>query len=137
MDEGEIVVEYFDKVQELVNSMRAYNDGISNQYVVDKILRTLTPRFDHVVVTIEETRDLEKLEIEELQHSLEAHEKEWFVKMMEAMRGKIRFADDKSLTAEGSGRMVLRDGDGREVVIEEVLYVPGLKTNLLSLGQLL
>lgn len=63
--------------------------------------------------------------------------KDWFVKMQEVMLGKIKFAYDRSLTAEGSGRVVLRNGDGKEVIIEEVLYVPGLKTNLLSLGQLL
>jgi len=63
--------------------------------------------------------------------------KEWFVKMNEAANGRIKFADNRSLVAEGSGRVVLRGNDGREVVIEEVLYVPGLKTNLISLGQLL
>lgn len=54
--------------------MRACKDGITDEYVVGKILRTLTPRFDHVVMAIEETYDLETLEIEELQHSLEVHE---------------------------------------------------------------
>jgi len=47
--------------------MRACKDSITDQQVVDKILRTLPPRFDHVVVAIEETRDLEKMEIEDLQ----------------------------------------------------------------------
>jgi len=46
-------------------------------------------------------------------------------------------SDDSSLTAEGIGRVVLRDHDGREIMIEEVLYVPWLKTNLLNLSQLL
>jgi len=63
--------------------------------------------------------------------------KEWFVKMEEAANGRIKFADNRSLVAEGSSRVVLQGNDGREVVIEEVLYVPGLKTNLISLGQLL
>lgn len=54
--------------------MRGYKDIITDQQIVDKILRTLPPRFDHVVVAIEETRDLEAMEIEDLQHSLEAHE---------------------------------------------------------------
>ena len=39
--------------------------------------------------------------------------------------------------AEGLGKMVLRGNDGREVIIEEVLYVPGLKTNMISLRRLL
>lgn len=44
--------------------------------------------------------------------------------MKEAMQGKIKFADNKSLTVGGPGRVVLRDSDDREVVIDEVLYVP-------------
>ncbi|BAT90079.1 hypothetical protein VIGAN_06125200 [Vigna angularis var. angularis] len=63
--------------------------------------------------------------------------KDWFVGIKDAAQGKIRFADDRSLMAEGTGRVVLRDAEGKEVTIEEVLYVPGLKSNLLSLGQLL
>lgn len=41
------------------------------------------------------------------------------------------------MNVEGSVRVVLRDAEGKEVEIEEVLYVPGLKTYLLSLGRLL
>lgn len=49
-------------------------DNITNIHVLDKIMRTLPPRFGHVVVSIEETRDLETLKIKELQHSLEVRE---------------------------------------------------------------
>ena len=45
-----------------------------DQMIVEKILRTLSPRFDHIVVAVEESKDLERLKIEELQNSLEAHE---------------------------------------------------------------
>jgi len=74
MEESETISDYFDKIQEHVNAMRACNYSVSDQQVVDKILRTLLPRFDHVVVAIEENRDLDTMEIEELRHSLEAHE---------------------------------------------------------------
>jgi len=63
--------------------------------------------------------------------------KEWFVRIQEPPTyRKVRFADNSSLTAEGVGRVVLRDLDEREIIVEDVLYVPGLKTNLMSLGQL-
>lgn len=52
-----------------------------------------------------------------------------FVKMKEVLNCKIKFVDDRSLTAEGYERVVLRDENGRKVVIDEVLFVPGLKTN--------
>ncbi|RDX78532.1 hypothetical protein CR513_41174, partial [Mucuna pruriens] len=45
--------------------------------------------------------------------------------------------DEGSLTVEGTGKVVFRNTDGKETIIEEVLYVPGIKTNLLSLSQLL
>lgn len=74
MEENETIVDYFDKIQEHVIAMRVYKDSITNQQVVDKILRTLPLRFDHVVVVIEEMKDLNVMDIEELQHSLKAHE---------------------------------------------------------------
>jgi len=71
MEENEITAEYFEKVQELVNAMRACKNGITDQLVLDKILRTLPQRFDHLVVTIEQTQDLDSMDLEDLQHSLE------------------------------------------------------------------
>jgi len=42
--------------------------------VVEKILRTLTPAFDHIVVDIEESKELDAMTVEEFQNSLEAYE---------------------------------------------------------------
>ncbi|RDY09712.1 hypothetical protein CR513_05884, partial [Mucuna pruriens] len=42
--------------------------------VVDKIPRTLPLEFDYVAATIEESKDLDTIEVEELQHSFEMHE---------------------------------------------------------------
>lgn len=74
MEENETVAEYFDKIKGLVNAMKMCNEKVSDQHVVHKVLQSLPLRFDHLVITIEETKDLETLEMEELQHSLEAHE---------------------------------------------------------------
>ncbi|XP_006588254.1 uncharacterized protein [Glycine max] len=63
--------------------------------------------------------------------------KEWFISLDDSSKSKVRFADGSSLTAEGISRVAFRDTNGKETIIEEVLYVPGLKTNLLSLGKLL
>lgn len=54
--------------------MKSCHELISDQQIVEKLLRTLTPRFDHIVVAIKESKDLSKMKGEELMHSLEAHE---------------------------------------------------------------
>ncbi|RDX83881.1 hypothetical protein CR513_35157, partial [Mucuna pruriens] len=64
MEDSESIANCFDKIQELVNVMRACKEKVTDQQVVDKILRTL----------LIESKDLDTMEVEELQHSLEAHE---------------------------------------------------------------
>ncbi|RDX76718.1 putative mitochondrial protein, partial [Mucuna pruriens] len=73
MEEKESIANYFDRIQ-LVNAMRACKENVTDQQVVDKILRTLPLEFDYGAATIEELKDLNSMEVEELQHSLEAHE---------------------------------------------------------------
>ncbi|RDY12354.1 hypothetical protein CR513_02868, partial [Mucuna pruriens] len=74
MEEKESVANYFDGIQELVNAMRICKEKVTDQQVVDKILRTLPPEFDYIAATIKESKDLDTMEVEELQHSLEALE---------------------------------------------------------------
>ncbi|OIW20142.1 hypothetical protein TanjilG_02122 [Lupinus angustifolius] len=74
MKKGESIAEYFTKIGSLSNLMKGCGEAVRDQLVVEKVLRTLTSKFDHVVVAIEESKDLESFKIEELQSSLEAHE---------------------------------------------------------------
>lgn len=41
---------------------------------MEKILRTLTPKFDYIIMAIEESKDVSKMKVEELLSSLEAYE---------------------------------------------------------------
>ena len=52
----------------------AYEEKISEETIVAKVLRSLTPKFDHVVTAIEETMDLLVLSVDELMSSFQAHE---------------------------------------------------------------
>ena len=288
MEEQEMVGSYFARVQALTNQMKIYGEKVTDTMIVEKILRTLTQKFDHIVVAVEESRDLESLKVEDLQSTLEAHEqrliernaekpleqalqaqawkrgdfkkgkfsekgkfkkgreewrnqknsnfnapdqqrkffkkpdgkpnsekkkvdrrnvqcwtcqklghfasecsvnnagtsrqaneahmaeedsseeqvllmartdselnrsnvwyldtgcsnhmtghKEWFVTLDEAVKTKVKFADDRTVQAEGMGQILVQRKDGKESFISNVLYVPNMKSNLLSLGQLL
>ncbi|XP_019431815.1 PREDICTED: uncharacterized protein LOC109338919 [Lupinus angustifolius] len=62
------------KILSLTNQMRSCGEEIKEQTMVEKVLRTLTPKYDHIVVVVEESKNLEDYKVEELQGSLEAHE---------------------------------------------------------------
>ncbi|KAE9598796.1 hypothetical protein Lalb_Chr15g0084801 [Lupinus albus] len=88
--------------------MKACGEMMSDQTMVEKILRTLSPKFDHIVVAIEESKKLSELKIEELQGSLEAHEQRLNERAMEkSSDGQALFTQNTrrtSYTARGKGR---------------------------------
>lgn len=49
----ESLVEYFTKVITLTNNMKNYGETFIHQAIEEKVLRSLTPRFYHIVVAIE------------------------------------------------------------------------------------
>ncbi|XP_073220721.1 uncharacterized protein [Cicer arietinum] len=194
MEEDEVVADYFNRVQVVVNQIRTNGESLTEVVIIEKILRTLTQRYDHIVVAIEESKDLDNMKVEDLRGSLEAHElrvrerskkvqreddeapmaaedsdsdevlmattkldddcpepwyldtccsnhmtdhKEWFVSIDDKVKREIRFADNSSVMAEGIGKLLIQRRDDKQSFICDVLYMPNMKNNLLSLGQML
>ncbi|KAJ0080658.1 hypothetical protein Patl1_12136 [Pistacia atlantica] len=54
--------------------MKSYGEKITDEIIVAKILRSLTPKFEHVVAAIEKSHDLSNCSFDELMSSLQAHE---------------------------------------------------------------
>jgi len=63
MGEQEIVVDCFSRLQILVNDMRNCDESMEDSRIVEKVLRTLTSRFEHIVVAVEESKDLESMTV--------------------------------------------------------------------------
>ncbi|CAH9104519.1 unnamed protein product, partial [Cuscuta europaea] len=63
--------------------------------------------------------------------------KDWFVELDENAKSKVRFADDSIINTEGRGKIQISCKDGKKALISDVLFVPAMRHNLLSLGQLL
>lgn len=75
MKDSESTQVFFTKVSGIVNQIKCYGDTIPDKKIVEKTLRSLPPKYDHVAAAIEESKDLSTLSLHELIGSLEAHEK--------------------------------------------------------------
>ncbi|PNX80520.1 hypothetical protein L195_g036522, partial [Trifolium pratense] len=74
MNNDETIADYFTRLVTLTNQMKNCGSTLGEQETVKKVLRTLTPKLDHIVVTIKETNDLSEVKIEDLKSTIEAHE---------------------------------------------------------------
>lgn len=74
MKNGESLKECCCKVVEIANQMLLYGEAVEDKKIVEKILISLTEKYDLIVSIIKETKDITKLNIRELMASLQAHE---------------------------------------------------------------
>ncbi|XP_050379447.1 uncharacterized protein LOC126796753 [Argentina anserina] len=190
MKEGEKVDDYFARTLTVVNKMKAHDEKMEDLMIIEKILRSMTAKFDYVVCSIEESNNLTTMSIAELQSSLLVHEqrmfnraggeeqnecpdwekyahcaelmthvelnnarreevwflhsgfsnhmtgnKEWFTLIDEQFRQSVKLDNNSKMTVFGRGNVRLHV-DGITQVITDVYYMPELKNNLLSIGQL-
>ncbi|XP_004296186.1 PREDICTED: uncharacterized protein LOC101313786 [Fragaria vesca subsp. vesca] len=71
MGEEEKVDEYIARTLSLINKLKVHGgDTMSQVDIVEKILRSLTSRFDYVACSIEKSNDLDLMTLDELQSSL-------------------------------------------------------------------
>jgi hypothetical protein len=68
---GEIVDEYFARTLEIANRMTSHGERMD---VFEKIMRSMSAKFNYVVCSIEESNDVTNLSIDELQSSLIEYE---------------------------------------------------------------
>nr|KYP76948.1 Retrovirus-related Pol polyprotein from transposon TNT 1-94 [Cajanus cajan] len=74
MKESETIEEYYGRIKEIVNKMKLYGKEIKEKRVVEKILITLTEKYDSIVASIETSSDPSSLSVNKLIGLLGAHE---------------------------------------------------------------
>ena len=66
----EFVDQFMIPVIEVVNELRAIGEELTKQKVVEKMLRSLPPSCDMLVIAVEGSKNLSQLSIEELTSSI-------------------------------------------------------------------
>ena len=61
--------------------------------------------------------------------------KEWLKDFDESKKSKVKLTDNSLLQEEGTDNIVFKMCNGGKVMVKDVLYIPGIKCNLLSVGQ--
>ena len=74
MQEAESVSYYCVRVKDVVNKMATLGEIVINEVLIKKALRYLTHRWNHVAIIMEESKDLTKLQFDQLVGSLMSHE---------------------------------------------------------------
>lgn len=74
MHNDESIVSFFLCIDEIVNHMKELGDEIKDTTLVQKILRSLTPKFESKVSAIEEKKDMQTLTVVQLHAILNAFE---------------------------------------------------------------
>ena len=74
MKESDTIDSFFTLLIGLVTQMRSRGETIEERRIVEKVLRSLPSRFDVIVTTIEETKDLLMFTVDQLHASLMTHE---------------------------------------------------------------
>ncbi|GLJ17355.1 hypothetical protein SUGI_0301450 [Cryptomeria japonica] len=74
MKEDETVASYFLRVDEIVNSRKGLGEEVEEKEVVNKVIRTLLPKFETKVSTLEEKKSFSTMTLDNLQSILTAYE---------------------------------------------------------------
>jgi gag-polypeptide of LTR copia-type len=90
MNNTEGISNYITIVQTIMNQLKRNGESLSEQRVVEKILRSLTDTFKNVVYVREELKDLAELTVDELAGSFLAHEQTKNLKKKETLEDALQ-----------------------------------------------
>ncbi|CAL9029558.1 unnamed protein product [Prunus brigantina] len=119
MKNGETVNDYFGRTLTIANKMRTQGEKMDDVVIIEKILRSMTSKYDYVVCSIEESNDLDILSIDELQSSLLVHEQRMSRHVVDEQALLVTYGVQQGGRGRGTHR-----GRGRG---RGVFYVPDLQ----------
>jgi hypothetical protein len=74
MMESKLLNDFFTRTMSLVNQIKTNGDILEDQRIIEKNLTSIPPKFDLIIVAIEESKDLTQMCLDEIMSSLQIHE---------------------------------------------------------------
>ncbi|CAL5371264.1 unnamed protein product [Camellia sinensis] len=151
MKAGEGVSEYFSRVLSVANKMRTHGEQMQDVTMVEKILRSLREEQALKITSEDRGEEEEMLLVSYVEMTGARREDVWFVDsgcsnhmcgdkslfcdLNEDFRQRVKLGNNTRMAVLGKGTVRLTVS-GFTHVVSEVFFVPELKNNLLSIGQL-
>ncbi|XP_074327778.1 uncharacterized protein LOC141665692 [Apium graveolens] len=115
MKNSENIGEFVMRLKAVTNEMKRNGESLDDVRVMEKLFRSLTRKFDYVVTSIEESKDLSTISIDELVGSLQAHEQRMnqyddASHLEKALQSKVFFGDSSGSSGFIRGRGGFRGG---------------------------
>ena len=107
MRDNEPIAKFSSQNSTLINQIKSNREEYDEQWIVEKILRSLPQKYDNLVMTIEEEKDLTTLTMDELMGTLQTHE-HWINRSTTTSQEKYFKAQENS---KGKGKV--RNGSNR------------------------
>jgi len=117
MEKSETISDFFSRTLNLVNEMRANGEELKEIQIIEKILRSLTLRFEYKVNTIEESPNLATMTVDELMGVLAVYEQRLNEKSItggeEALQAQFNLKKEKGESQNNRGNQYAHGDQGK------------------------
>ncbi|XP_023520804.1 uncharacterized protein LOC111784279 [Cucurbita pepo subsp. pepo] len=121
MKEGETFSDFFSRNLTIANKMCFHGEKMGDVSIIEKILHSVTSKFDYVACFIEESNDLDIMTIDKLQSSLLVNEQRMKRHTVEEQTLKIALDSRTRRTNRGVAHFEVEDEDVGDQVLTKTL----------------